>query len=334
MKEAVRQVKSGWIVVVAMGAMGAAYFFLLGSSGFQEPGPNIEYDMQAFEDLDKAETPFKELKPIEPGVAAVRALAVGSDKTYVACNDVVVVYGGNDVELSRFPISGTPSCIAVAADGTMYLGMQKQVTVLNADGTTKATWADFSPRSFLTAIAIKDADIFIADAGNRVVYRYDPAGVLQNKIGEKDPERDVPGLEVPSPYLDLAINADGDLWVVNPGKLGLERFREDGSIVTSWYKPSVLVLDGFPGCCNPTHIAFNSKGELFTCEKGLVRVKQFEVTAGGFDGLVVGSKLFPREQSLRDLAVDSRDRILVLDGQRNAVRVFARKEAPDGTRAS
>jgi len=334
MKEAVRQVKHGWMVVVAMIAMGGAYFFLLGSSDFEEPGANILYDIQAFKDLDLGETPYAELPPIVSPVPNIRALTTGPGKTYVACENAVVVYGNQDQEIARYAVDGNPSCIAAGPDGTLYVGMQSKVAILAPDGSLKATWSDFSTRSFITAIAIKETNVFVADAGNRVVYRYDQNGTLQNKIGEKNPAQDVPGLEVPSPYLDIAVNADGELWVVNPGKLGLERYRDDGSIVTSWYKPTVLALDGFPGCCNPTHIAFSSKGELFTSEKGLVRVKKFEVTAGGFDGLVVGSKLFPREQSLRDLAVDSRDRIMVLDGQRNSVRVFARKEASNGPTAS
>lgn len=334
MQEGVRQVKNGWVVIVVMVAMGAAYFFLLGTSDFREPGENLVYDLKAFEDLDNIETAFAEQTALQPGAAKVRALAVQGDKLYVACDDAVVVYGADDRELARHRIAAPPMCLAAASDGTLYVGHEKHVSVIAADGTAKATWESPSPRAYLTAIALKEDKVFVADAGNRVVYRYGQDGTIQARIGEKDPARDVPGLEVPSPYLDIAINPDGELWVVNPGKLGIERFRDDGSIVTGWYKPNVLTLDGFPGCCNPTHIAFNSKGELFACEKGLVRIKQFEVTAGTFDGLVASSELFPQEQSLRDLAVDARDRILVLDPQRNAVRIFARKETPHGTTAS
>ena len=120
-------------------------------------------------------------------------------------------------------------------------------------------------------------------------------------------------------------NDEGHLWVVNPGKLGLERYRPTGEIVTSWYHPN-LQLEGFSGCCNPTQIDFAPDGRLITGEKGLVRVKAYEVTMGKFEELVAGSKLFPKEQSLRDLAVDARGRILLLDPRSDTVRVFVLNE--------
>jgi hypothetical protein len=62
-----------------------------------------------------------------------------------------------------------------------------------------------------------------------------------------------------------------------------------------------------------------------------VRVKRFEVTAGTYDGLVAASEQFPQEQSVKDLAVDAKDRALVLDAKRGSIRVFARKEVTSGT---
>lgn len=330
MKESVTEVKHTWLVGAVLAAIAAGYFFLLGASDFPEPGKNIVYDLKDFEDLDNIETKYTEAPEIVPGFAPLTALAVANGNIYVAGKDAIAVYGPDNQQTARHGITGQPDSLGVASDGTMYAGIENTVAVYNADGSPKATWNHFTERSYITAIAIKGEDIFVADAGKRVVYRMNPAGVVQNRIGEKDPKKDVPGLEVPSPYLDLAINPDGDLWIVNPGKLGLERYQPDGSIVTSWYRPS-LKLDGFPGCCNPTNIAFDSRGELYTAEKGLVRIKSYEVTAGGFDGLVAASELFPRQHSVEDIAVDARDRILVLDSQRNAIRVFVLKETPNGT---
>lgn len=329
MKEIVRQPKHSWVAGVAVIVIAIVFFALMGSSKFPEPGSNIEYDMKSFEDLDNIPTDYTELASITPDAQPIRALAVAADKIYVACKDAVVVYGEGDKETARYRIEGSPNCIGVGPDGTMYVGMKNKVAVLDSNGAAKGEWTDFADRSYITAIAANATDVYVADAGKRVVTRFDKEGKAQNKIGEKDAARDVPGLEAPSPYLDLALNPDGELWVVNPGKLGLEQYRSDGSIVTSWYNPS-LKLDGFPGCCNPTHIAFDSKGDLITCEKGLVRIKSYEVTAGTFEGLVAGSELFPQEQSVRDLAVDAQDRILVIDPQRKAVRIFIRKESEHG----
>ena len=326
MKEGVHEPKSGLFAGAAVIGIAVVYFFFLGTSENTEPSANLEYNIAEFEALDKVATQFAEQPAIAVDVPSPHALAVSKDKLYVAGEDAVAVYGPDDQLATKLAVAGGPVCMAAAPDGALYLGLKDKVLVLDAAGAQRAEWNAFTPRSYLTAIAVRDSDVYVADAGKRVVMQFDREGKLLATIGAKDEAKDVPGLEAPSPYLDLAINEEGHLWVVNPGKLGLERYEKDGAIVTSWYRPTVLKLEGFPGCCNPTHIAFTSKGELVTTEKGLVRVKLFDVTSGEFEGLVAGSALFPREASVRDLAVDSRDRILVLDPQRSAVRVFARKE--------
>ena len=56
---------------------------------------------------------------------------------------------------------------------------------------------------------IEQGDVFAADAGNRVVLRYDKSGKLLGRIGEKNKERNVPGIVMPSPYLDVTLARDG-----------------------------------------------------------------------------------------------------------------------------
>lgn len=323
--ESVSRSKSGWLAGVALLAVAVAYFALLGTSDFPEPGANITYDLAEFEELDKVPAIYGEASSIDLNVDKPRALATAGGMLYIGAENAVVLLDGNGAETARHLIEGTPTCLAVAKDGTVYVGLRNRVLVLDDSGETTAEWDAFTERSFLTSIVVHDEDVFVADAGNCVVLRFNGEGALLTRIGEKDEANDIPGLEVPSGYLDIAVNPEGHLWVVNPGELGLERYRSDGSIVTGWYRPS-LALDGFPGCCNPTHIAFDAEGRLITSEKGLVRVKRFEVTLGEFEGLVAGSKAFPGELSLRDLVVDGQNRVLVLEAERDVVRVFTRKE--------
>lgn len=327
MKEPVRRTNHPWLVGVCVAAIGGAYFFLLGESNFPEPGPNLKYDIETYAKIDNIETRYEETGVILPELKDPQAMALGPDgRLYVAGKDAVVVFGEDDTEVARIPVNGTAKCLAVTPDGALFLGFPRHVEVVDASGEVQSTWEGLNARAYITSIAVLDDDVYVADAGNHVVLHYDREGVLLGRIGEANPDEDVPGIEVPSPYLDLAINEDGHLWVVNPGRLGLERYRSDGSIVTSWYNPSVVKLDGFSGCCNPTHIAFNREGKLVTSEKGLVRIKTYDVTSGEFEELVAGSKLFPREASLKDLLVDANDRILVLDPRINGIRIFEEKD--------
>jgi hypothetical protein len=205
--------------------------------------------------------------------------------------------------------------------------------VVDAEGATKSVWDDLGERSYITSIAVDEDEAYVADAGQRVVFRFDRSGQLLGRIGEADAARDILGFVVPSPYFDVAFDDEGSLWVVNPGRLGLENYRSNGDLVTSWYRSSMAV-EGFCGCYNPLHIAFRKDGSLVTGEKGLARVKIYGV-GGTFAGLVAGPDSFPdanvvsrdERTPIQDLAVDARDRVLVLDPYDKAVRIFEERES-------
>ena len=271
--------------------------------------------------------------PIVPGLAALATSPKG--RIYVAGNDTVVVYDLEGHEIARHAINGAPSCLAVAADGEILLGMTDHVEVLHVDGKPKSVWPSRGERPHLTSIAVNGECVYVADAGNRVVVRYDREGNAAQDIGKADPSRDIPGLVVPSPYFDVAFDNTGAFWAVNPGRHGLECYRRNGALISAWYRPSIEA-EGFSGCCNPSHVAFRSDGSLVTAEKGLARVKIYSVDQklvgfvaqpATFHDSPMGAFTCELETPLADLAVDSRDRVLVLDANRNAIRVFEEKGA-------
>ena len=73
-------------------------------------------------------------------------------------------------------------------------------------------------KAVFSSLAVYKDNVFVADAGNRIVYRYDLKGQLINLVGVKDKDNNNPGFVIPSPYFDLAVTSDGLLRVVNPGK--------------------------------------------------------------------------------------------------------------------
>lgn len=330
MKEPVRKTNHPWLVGTIVLGIGALYFFLLADSKFQEPSAARVYDPTDYIKLDNIETRFTETGTIFPDLEDPSTLTVGPQgKLYIAGKNRVVVYGENDTEVARFSVNGTPNAIEVAPDGLIFLAIVGHVETVNDRGEVQAVWADLGPRSHLTSIAANDESVFVGDAGNRVVYHFNREGELLDRIGERDLDRDVEGIQAPSPYLDVAFDMHGTLWVANSGLLGLESYRSNGDIISYWYKPT-LELEGFSGCCNPVHIAFNSEGKLITGEKGIVRIKVYEVSQGIFEELVAGSEQFPHSRVLKDLAVDANDRILALDSKYNSVRIFELKDDSNG----
>jgi len=286
---------------------------------------------------DPALLKYREAGQFVTGLEKVRAIAVGprpDELIYVAGDNVVRVF--NRAGEQRAEI-GTPSrvrCLAVADDGTLYLGMKDHVEVYGPDRRRKAQWAGLGPDAFVTAVAVGTDSVFVADHGNLVVVRYDLAGERQNVIGEKDPAAGAEGLRAPTPFLDIAwTGADGLLYVTNPGFMRVETYLPDGSYMDAWGKGSTAI-DGFQPCCNPAHLALLPDGRVVTSEKGNPRVKVY-TKSGDLDAVVAGPESFPPPdpQSARDtkgspsdVATDSEGRIYVLDPVAGQVRIFERKE--------
>ncbi len=274
---------------------------------------------------------FKEAQRIPVDVDNPSALALDAKGAlYVAGENAIVKLDAGGKESARFDVKGRPGCIAATPEGTLLAGIRNRIHVIDAKGATVATWDDLGERAYLTSIVADESNVYAADAGNRIVLRFDHKGVALGRIGKRDHERNIPGLVVPSPYFDVALDPMGELWVVNPGKHGLENYRSNGDLVSSWYRSGMDVAS-FCGCCNPIHIAFRSNSSVVTAEKGLSRVKVY-----GPDTTLLGVVLAPEhpeplsdeamfcnvEPPIMDIAVDAKDRILVLDKSQKAVLVF------------
>ena len=78
------------------------------------------------------------------------------------------------------------------------------------------------------------------------------------------------------------------------------------------------------GLKNPTHIAVLSDGSFVSSEKAIPRVKIYSQT-GVFSCIVAGSDKFDEGTKGLDLAVDSKNKIYVLDPVRKQIRIFEKK---------
>ena len=325
----------GWLWGILGTGLVVLVGLLLAKDRVKEPGPAYVLDMEPFKEVDPALVKFREAERIACDIPHLSAMAVAPDGALYVCGENAVArFGAEGKEEGRFSVEGRPDCMAVAPDGEILLGMRTRIEPHGPDGAQRPVWKNAGEQAYFTSITVNDTDVYVADAGNRIVLRYDRQGNLQNRIGGEDAARDIAGFIVPSPYFDLAFDPSGSLWAVNPGRHGLEAYRPNGDLISSWYRPS-MEAEGFCGCCNPIHIAFRPDGLLVTMEKGVSRVKVYAPDQT-LVGLVSGSDSFEKsaeaaacctlETPLRDLAVDPAGRVLVLDCQAGAVIVFEEKE--------
>jgi hypothetical protein len=201
--------------------------------------------------------------------------------------------------------------------------MLHSVSSFDAKGKVLGQWKSFGERSVITSLAVTDSTVYVADAGNRIVYRCNLRGEVLSRIGEKDESKGVPGYIIPSPYFDLAIDDSGFLWVANTGRHTLENYNKDGSIRTSWGKAS-LKIDGFCGCCNPAEFTMLPDNSFVTSEKGMPRIKLYD-QHGVLKGIVASPDMFGDGFRAPEVAADAEERILALDYDRKQVRIFVKK---------
>ncbi|HPD14680.1 MAG TPA: hypothetical protein PLE19_07015 [Planctomycetota bacterium] len=292
-------------------------------------GKDFTYDLTELRKVDPKLIHYDEAAAIDVPLKELRGLAVDAkDRVLVAGDDTVLVFRADGKREGETKTGGAPRCLAVAENGTLYVGMKDHVEVFDARGERQAVWESLGAKALVTSIAVGEEAVFVADAGNRVILRFDLSGKKLGLIGKKDEERNIPGLVVYSPFLDVAIGRDGLLWAVNPGRHRLEAYTADGHLEASWGKASVA-LEGFSGCCNPTDIAVLPDGRFVTAEKGMPRVKVYSHD-GAFECVVAAPDCFEKHATGLDLAADSQGRILVLDPAARRVRVFVRKKGING----
>ena len=311
-------------------------------------GPEFTYDLTELKKVDPALIHYEQAASVPTGMTRPKGIAVGADgHLFVAGDGGVRVFdpAGKTVlqfDASRFGIAkgvfdaagkpvlqfetgGEPHCIALGKTGTVYVGMKDHVEVYDASLKRAAAWKGLGERAYVTSLAAGEADVFVADAGNRVLLRYDTSGKLLKRIGEEDATKHAPGLVVPRPYFDVALGPEGMLWLTDPGRRRVECYTYEGAFRFTWGKFS-MKIEGFCGCCNPTHLAIDAGGNFITSEKGLPRVKVHD-DEGNFKSVVAAPADFADGTVGLDLAVDAKGRILVLDPKRCEVRIFVKKRS-------
>jgi hypothetical protein len=303
------------------------------------PQDRLAYDVSRFAVTDPKLVGYREAKRFSKVASRARKLWTDSGEGFlVACEAGAVLLDADGKTLREFRARSSGRCVARDNKERIYVGIKEGIQVFNPDGQEAGFWPAPDPRSWITAMDVDGADVFAADSGKRVVLRYDSAGKVVGRIGEKNKERHVPGIVLPSPYLDVKVAPDGLLRVNNTGRHCVEVYTREGDLEASWGKPTAAI-QGFCGCCNPIALDVLPDGRHLTCEKGLPRVKIYS-SEGEFQTVVAGPETFPensRHGAARDgvdgtmggldAAVWKDGRILILDLVTANVLVMEPKQA-------
>lgn len=280
-------------------------------------------EMDELRKTDPATVRYREAGRFHTGFTHARGLAARSDGALLVAGDHAVrVFSREGATTQEIAVPGAAECLAIDPSGALYVGLPDHVAVIGAHGRIEAEWPSLGPRAVITSIAAGKASVWVADAGNRQVVGYGSGGKLLRTIAaRKDVKSGYPGFVVPSPHMDVALGADGKLYIGNPGMHRVEVWSTDGEFQSSWGDYGTDIAT-FCGCCNPTDFALFPDGRFVTAEKGLPRIKVYS-SDGHFQCVVAGADTFAEETAGIDITVDLNGHVIALDPKAGTVRIYS-----------
>ncbi|MDD2381461.1 MAG: hypothetical protein WCY58_03600 [Mariniphaga sp.] len=285
------------------------------------PNP-YAFDINAYKTTDPELIQYRETKNFRIGFAEPAAIHIHNQKIYVAGDRLLKIIQLSGNLVSEFPLPEKPVALEVFGE-RIYVAGEHKIRVYDEAGSQTAEWQELDEKSRITALAAIEDIIFVADAGNRKVFRYSKEGELLGGFDGKADADAMHGFIIPSPCFDMDINDEGELWVVNPGLHALENYTYDGNLRSHWENTS-MKPEGFSGCCNPGYFVFLPDGRFVTSEKGLVRIKIYK-RSGEFECIVAAPEKFADGGKAPDIAVDDQNNIYALDFDQKLIRVFEPK---------
>jgi hypothetical protein len=286
-------------------------------------GNKFKLDMVPVTAVDPELVTYRETRNYRVNAQKAGGIAVAGNRIYLAADTFLQVFDPAGKLVLRINLPEPAGCLEVSQGGDVVVGFRDRVALYKATGEEKWSSEALNDRAVITALALKGGTIFAADAGNRSVHRFTMEGGYVDYFEGKTNIEGNHGFIVPSPYFDLGVNPDGELWVVNPGKHSLENYTDEG-VLRSYLENISPEIDGFSGCCNPAHIAIMGDGSFLTSEKGVVRIKIHE-PSGELATVVAPPDAFKAEGEAPDVAVDEAGIVYALDYDRNLIRIFEPK---------
>jgi hypothetical protein len=307
------------ILVIVLGILVVIIVDFLGNRPDKRGDNPYALEVDQYKEVDGALLSHKETRNFSLGLLISSDMSLHGNKLYISGNSSLAVLPLDGSQATMYEILPGATSLEVD-DRNIFIGFGNYVAKYSLQGELLQQWDVLGERTVITNLAIKGDHIYVADAGNRRILIYDREGQQTGEFEGKAETAAGHGFIVPSANFDLAVNAFGELWVVNPGKHAMENYSDEGRMRGYWESRS-FDIDGFLGCCNPARITTMEDGSFVTSEKGLVRIKIYD-QSGQLKSVVASPDLFKEEGKAPEVCVDEAGVIYALDFDRDMVRVF------------
>ena len=239
----------------------------------------------------------------------ISAMEVDGGSIYIGTPNNISIYGMSGELQTNFSTPSDLRDISVH-DGMIYALFPTRVEVYDRQGEVIQEWEACSENSDYCSLAVCQDGIFVTDASNKNICKYNLDGTLARFI--QSPK----GFIVPS-YCFGITYMNGTIYCSNPGRHLVESYTTGGEFVAAFGK-SGSQAGAFSGCCNPAILTPSNNGELLTSEKGIPRISCYR-SDGSFRSLLLDSKALGGGHEAYDVRV-MKDKLIVAGG--NKVSVF------------
>ena len=197
---------------------------------------------------------------------SLKAVAVThSGKVYLGGDSFVSCYD-NSMKLVWNVKAPAPVTSLSYWGDTIFASTSEQILVMNTIGKILNEWGPFEDSCIITSVSANGKYVAFADAGNKIVYILDKGGEVKTMIGQNDKH-----FVIPSPYFEVALDINNNLYAANTGLHRIETYTIDG-VLKSQFGEAGTAPGAFCGCCSPPHFALIPQG-FVTSEKGINRIK-------------------------------------------------------------
>jgi hypothetical protein len=246
----------------------------------------------------------------------ITAMEVENGSIFIATTNNIYVYGLSGELQTNFSTPSDLRDIAVM-DGHVYALFPTRVEVYDRQGEVVQQWDACSESSDYCGLAVCRDGVFVTDAGDKNITKYNLDGTLACFI------RSPKGFIVPS-YCFGITYMDGRIYCSNPGRHLVEVYTVEGEYVTAFGKAGADA-GAFSGCCNPAIITPSSNGELLTSEKGIPRISCYS-PEGEFRSILLDSKALGGGHTAYDVRV-MKDKLIVAGGDKVSVFQYDRRQS-------
>jgi hypothetical protein len=258
--------------------------------------------------------------------AALRGVAVDQRNFVYAAGDQEIKVFDDAGRLRRRWTTAKPSlAVAVSGDGRVFAGQAGQVEIFNSEGRLSGTWRDKERLGLVTAIGFSKGNVFLADARDRCIRRYDAGGKYLNDIGK---DNRMKGFLIPNGVLDFGVDTKGILHAANPGKHRVERYAPEGELLGQFGRFDGRDPAGFSGCCNPTNVAVTDGARIWVTEKAGPRAKVYDSSGKLLE--VIGTRIFDPNCKNMAIAACANGRVCVADTVKLQIFIFEPRAGESG----